>query len=29
MIEARAALIAGNIERTARGERPLNEIDPR
>jgi phosphoglycerate dehydrogenase-like enzyme len=27
MIEARAALIAGNIERTARGERPLNEID--
>jgi phosphoglycerate dehydrogenase-like enzyme len=29
MIEARAALIAGNIERTARGEPPLNEIDPR
>lgn len=26
MIEARAALIAGNIERTARGERPVNEI---
>jgi phosphoglycerate dehydrogenase-like enzyme len=29
MLEARARLIAGNIERTARGERPLNEIDPR
>ena len=29
MIEARAQVIAGNIERTARGERPLNEIDPR
>lgn len=29
MLEARAKLIAGNIERTARGERPLNEIDPR
>jgi phosphoglycerate dehydrogenase-like enzyme len=29
MIEARAALIAGNIERAARGEAPLNEIDPR
>jgi phosphoglycerate dehydrogenase-like enzyme len=29
MIEARAAVIAGNIERTALGERPLNEIDPR
>lgn len=29
MIEARAAVIAGNIERTARGERPVNEIDPR
>ncbi|MBV8167634.1 MAG: phosphoglycerate dehydrogenase [Alphaproteobacteria bacterium] len=29
MIEARARLIAGNIERTARGERPLNEIDAR
>ena len=28
MIEARAALIAGNIERTARCERPINEIDP-
>jgi phosphoglycerate dehydrogenase-like enzyme len=27
MIEARAAVIAGNIERTARGERPVNEID--
>ena len=26
MLEARAKLIAGNIERTARGERPLNEI---
>ena len=26
MIEARAALIAGNIERTARGEPPVNEI---
>jgi phosphoglycerate dehydrogenase-like enzyme len=29
MLEARAKLIAGNIERTARGERPLNEIDAR
>jgi phosphoglycerate dehydrogenase-like enzyme len=29
MLEARAKLIAGNIERAARGERPLNEIDPR
>jgi len=29
MLAARAKLIAGNIERTARGERPLNEIDPR
>jgi phosphoglycerate dehydrogenase-like enzyme len=29
MLEARAKLIAANIERTARGERPLNEIDPR
>jgi phosphoglycerate dehydrogenase-like enzyme len=29
MLEARAKLIAGNIERTARGERPANEIDPR
>ena len=29
MLEARAKVIAGNIERTARGERPLNEIDPR
>jgi phosphoglycerate dehydrogenase-like enzyme len=29
MLEARARLIANNIERTARGERPLNEIDPR
>ena len=29
MIEARAALIAGNIERTARGEPPLNEIAAR
>ena len=28
MLEARAKLIAGNIERTARGERPANEIDP-
>lgn len=27
MIDARAALIAGNVERTARGERPVNEID--
>jgi phosphoglycerate dehydrogenase-like enzyme len=27
MLDARAALIAGNIERTARGERPVNEID--
>jgi phosphoglycerate dehydrogenase-like enzyme len=26
MLEARAALIAGNIERIARGERPLNNI---
>ncbi len=26
MLEARAKLIASNIERTARGERPLNEI---
>jgi phosphoglycerate dehydrogenase-like enzyme len=26
MLEARAKLIAGNIERTARGERPINEI---
>lgn len=29
MLEARAKLIATNIERTARGERPLNEIEPR
>jgi phosphoglycerate dehydrogenase-like enzyme len=29
MLEARAKLIAGNIERTARGEQPVNEIDPR
>jgi len=29
MLEARAKVIAANIERTARGERPLNEIDPR
>ena len=29
MLEARAKLIAGNIERTARGERPANEIGPR
>ena len=29
MLEARAKLIAANIERTARGERPLNEIEPR
>jgi phosphoglycerate dehydrogenase-like enzyme len=29
MLEARATLIAANVERTARGERPLNEIDPR
>ena len=29
MLEARAKLIAGNSERTARGERPLNEIDAR
>ena len=29
MLEARAKLIAGNIERTARGEQPLNEIEPR
>lgn len=28
MLDARAALIAGNIERTARGEPPLNLIDP-
>lgn len=28
MLEARAALIAGNIERVARGEPPLNCIDP-
>jgi phosphoglycerate dehydrogenase-like enzyme len=28
MLEARAALIARNIERTARGEPPLNRIDP-
>jgi phosphoglycerate dehydrogenase-like enzyme len=28
MLKARAALIAGNIERTARGERPLCAIDP-
>lgn len=27
MLEARARVIAGNIERTARGERPINEID--
>jgi phosphoglycerate dehydrogenase-like enzyme len=27
MLEARAKVIAGNIERTARGERPINEID--
>jgi len=26
MLAARAALIAGNIERTARGEPPLNQI---
>lgn len=29
MIEARAEVIAGNIERTARGEPLLNELDPR
>jgi phosphoglycerate dehydrogenase-like enzyme len=29
MLEARAKLIAANIERAARGERPLNEIEPR
>jgi phosphoglycerate dehydrogenase-like enzyme len=29
MLEARAKAIAANIERTARGEQPLNEIDPR
>ena len=29
MLEARAKLIAGNIERTARGERPINEIGPK
>ncbi len=28
MIAARAALIAGNIARTARGEAPLNAVDP-
>jgi phosphoglycerate dehydrogenase-like enzyme len=28
MLEARATLIAANIERTARGEPPLNAIDP-
>jgi phosphoglycerate dehydrogenase-like enzyme len=27
MLEARARIIAGNIERTARGERPINAID--
>ena len=27
MLEARARVIAGNVERTARGERPVNEID--
>ena len=28
MLDARASLIAENIERTARGELPLNPIDP-
>ena len=28
MLDARATLIAGNIERTARGELPLNQIEP-
>ena len=29
MLDARAAVIAENIERTARGETPLNLVDPR